>query len=144
MCSILIVRIMKNKLFVPFILLAVLLVACNDDGERQGDAYFSKGDYQNAIKAYDEYIEYQPTHVKSIYNRGRSYEELGQLDKAREGYARVLEIDPKNVNANLSIGKLYYGEKDFENAAFYFDNAVQAGGSNDAQSLLLRGRAHHK
>src|SRR5690606_3233619 len=124
-------------------LLLSFLVGCGNSGDSEGDTYFASGEYEKAIQAYSDYIAIPPSHVKSIYNRGRAYEELGQLDNAMADYERVLKIDPKNQNAYLSVGQLYYNEGDFDNALFYFDNAIKEGRSN-AQAFVLRGRANHK
>src|SRR5699024_8459024 len=98
------------------LLFLCIVVGCGNSGDSEGDTYFARGEYEKAVQAYSEYIAITPSHVKSIYNRGRAYEELGQLDDARADYERVLKIDPKNQNAYLSVGQLYYNEGDFDNA----------------------------
>jgi hypothetical protein len=49
----------------------------------------------------------------------------GDLDKARDGYKRVLELDPKNYEATLFIGDVYFKEKAFDSADEWFAKATQ-------------------
>ena len=65
-----------------FIILGLVLTSCGNEDEIMGDRLFEQGKYHDAISAYTKYLELQPTHVKSIYNRGRAFEELGQYGEA--------------------------------------------------------------
>ena len=44
--------------------------------------------------------------------------------KAREGYGRVLALDPKNYHANLFMGDTYFADKDPARAAVWFAKAA--------------------
>ena len=92
------------------ILSIALLWSCKDERSVLGDQYFAQGKYQKAIDAYTEYLRLEPFDIKSIYNRGRAYEELGKFDKAMDDFNRVLGEDPMNTNALLSIGNFHYRE----------------------------------
>ncbi|MGB3849173.1 MAG: tetratricopeptide repeat protein [Tunicatimonas sp.] len=123
--------------------LLVLSTACDSKNSQQGDQLFADGDYEQAISQYTDYIEYNPEDIKSIYNRGRAYEELGQYDKSLADYEKTLEIDPKNFNALMSIGKFHFRNKDYGDAAFYFDKAVKVK-ERSADAHYLSGRSNHK
>src|SRR6266513_7235 len=60
---------------------------------KPGEALIEKKQYQQAIEFYSEALKQAPV-IRAYANRGRSYAELGQHDKAIEDYTRVLEIDP--------------------------------------------------
>lgn len=49
----------------------------------------------------------------------------GDVEKAREGYKHVLELDPKNYEATLFIGDAYFKEKAFNAANEWFAKAAQ-------------------
>lgn len=121
----------------------LLTVACDSENSKQGDQLFSQGKYEEAISQYTQYIEYNPDDIKSIYNRGRAYEELGQYDKSIADYQKALEVDPKNTNALTSIGKVHFRNNQFGDAAFYFDKAIKIKGGS-AELHYLKGRANHK
>ena len=134
---------MKNK--ICFVLLALLLVGggCKDNRSLQGDAHFRNKEYQLAIEAYNDYLSLKPNNIKSLYNRGRSYEELGDFNRALQDYNRILEINPDNIQANLSIGKDFYRKNVFDNAAFYFDKVIKVDDTN-AVAHFFKGRSLHK
>jgi tetratricopeptide (TPR) repeat protein len=49
----------------------------------------------------------------------------GDLDKAREGYKKVLELDPKNYEATLFVGDVYFKERAYNSANEWFAKATQ-------------------
>ena len=123
--------------------LIIILGACDSKNSQQGDRLFADGDYEQAVSEYTSYIEYNPEDIKSIYNRGRAYEELGQYDKSLADYEKALEIDPKNFNALMSIGKFHFRNDNYGDAAFYFNKAVKVK-DRSADAHYLSGRANHK
>jgi len=56
----------------------------------------------------------------------------GDLDRAREGYKHVLELDPKNYEATLFIGDVYFKEKAFNTADEWFAKATQINPNREA------------
>ena len=49
----------------------------------------------------------------------------GDLDQALAGYARVLQRDPKNYEAHLYTGDVYYKKQSYEDAGTWFGRAIQ-------------------
>lgn len=49
----------------------------------------------------------------------------GELDSARKGYLHVLELDPKNYDATVYIGDVYFTERAYNSAGEWFDKAVK-------------------
>ena len=56
----------------------------------------------------------------------------GDLDKAREGYKRVLELDPKNYDATLFMGDVYFNEHAYNSANEWFAKAAQINPDREA------------
>ncbi|MDW3211107.1 MAG: tetratricopeptide repeat protein [Reichenbachiella sp.] len=123
--------------------LALALLACENEERTKGDTLYSDGKYAEAIKAYDEYLKLHPSHVKSLYNRGRSFEELGKFQKAYNDFEAVLEIDKKNTSAMLSLSKFYYRDHKFEKAKYYGQMAVKEN-VNLPQAHFWLGRSQHQ
>ena len=48
----------------------------------------------------------------------------GDLDKAREGYLHVLELDPKNYDAAVFVGDVYFKQHAFNSAGEWFARAI--------------------
>ncbi len=132
-----------GKWILAFSIISIFFFACDGNEYKMATQYFDQGEYQKAIAEYDEYLEYNPRHIQSLYNRGRAYEELGDFDKSLTNYQEILELDPTNANANLSIGKFHFRNEDYEDAAFYFDKAAKVL-RNDPQAQYLAARAFHK
>lgn len=49
----------------------------------------------------------------------------GNLDQARQGYLRVLELDPKNYDATVYVGDVYFSERAYNSAAEWFAKAIK-------------------
>jgi len=94
---------------VTFLLaLSSLLFSCEKSQTELADELFLSGSYSEAIEAYDIFIASHPTDEKSIYNRGRSYEELGELKNALKDFREAASIAPENIQIRQSLGLCYY------------------------------------
>jgi tetratricopeptide (TPR) repeat protein len=132
---------MKN-VFVLFFALAI--VSCSNENSKNGDKFFSNGEYEKAVEAYTVYLNTEPRDIKTIYNRGRAYEELGKYELALKDFNRVIKEDPLNVNAHLSIMADYYDRlNDYENTIFFAEKVLKLDETN-AYAFTLKGKAHQK
>lgn len=131
---------MKNYLLAT---LTVALFSCGNDERIKGDVLFADQAFEESIVAYNEYIALHPVHVKSIYNRGRAYEELGDFKNAFKDFTAVLEIDKKNTSALLSLAKYYYREANFEKSKYFASSAVKFN-EQLPQAQFWMGRAQHQ
>ena len=127
------------------ILLGLVLVifSCNSESSSEGDVYFERGEYKNAITSYNSYLSFNPSHVKTIYNRGRSYEELGRFDEALQDYETVVKMDEKNVNARLSISKVKYEQGKYAQALLSAEESLSLK-PNSASGHFLVARSKHQ
>lgn len=134
---------MRNTFIVIFSFL-LAISACKDERSDVGDQYFKNGEYKEAVAAYTEYLKLEPTHIKSLYNRGRAYEELGEHEKALADFHKVLKEDPLNANAYLSVtSDYYYRQNDYENTIFYADKTLKLN-ENNPVAHTLKGKAYQK
>ncbi|MCK5278955.1 MAG: tetratricopeptide repeat protein [Cyclobacteriaceae bacterium] len=133
---------MKFNYFL-FIVLMTIISACQNEKSLLGDKHFKTGQYNEAIEAYNDFLKLKPKHVKTIYNRGRCYQELSQYDRAMEDFNRVIELDANNENALLSIGQEMYRKEEYNSAAFYGEKVLERD-PNNAMAYYLKGRANHK
>ncbi|MEX2593284.1 MAG: tetratricopeptide repeat protein [Anditalea sp.] len=134
-------RIKKNiiYLFIPLI----LVTSCKKSDSDQGDQFYNNKQYEEAIVAFTDFLENNPRNINAIYTRGRSYEELGQLDEAETDFKSALALDDKNVQVLLSLSNLYQKMQKHELALLYADNATEIHGA-PAMAFLLKGRAYHQ
>lgn len=138
---------MKNtiKSFGKLLLIAlfVAISGCNSGLTTEADGFFRDGKYQEAVEAYNEYLTTKPKDIKSIYNRGRAYEELGDIESARKDFIRVLDLDNKNLNANLSMAQYWYNKKDYNKAIAFSDKVIATDG-RESMAYLIKGRCLHQ
>ncbi|MEQ8925248.1 MAG: tetratricopeptide repeat protein [Fulvivirga sp.] len=132
---------MKRLLVVALLMSAM---GCKNENSNEGDIHFSQGNYEKAIESYTIYLNTEPRDIKTIYNRGRAYEELGKFELALKDFRRVIKEDPLNVNAHLSItSDYYYRLNDYENTIFYAEKVLKLDETN-ATAFTLMGKAHQK
>jgi len=120
-----------------------LLAACGEDASERGDTYYASGQYEEAVAAYDDYLQSSPRNVKALYNRGRAHEELGNYEQAEADFKRALEHDSKNVQVMMSLSNLFQKQKNHSGALLYADYATEVSGA-PAMAFFLKARALHQ
>jgi len=138
---------MKNfkRFFLQIFTLVTLVFfsSCEKNDTEKADELFKSKDYQTAITHYSTYIESHPNDEKSFYNRGRAYEELGELEKAKENFMEAANLEPNNITFQMSLGIIYFKLKKFSSVVSYMENILKLK-SNDAHAFLLKGRAYQR
>ena len=119
------------------------LGACNQENSNEGDEFFTQEEYEKAIVSYDKFLSSNPTNVRALYNRGRSYEELGKLQLAEKDFLAALNQDTKNIHLLLSLSNLYQKLKNHNSALLYADYAVEVPGA-PAMAYFMKARALHQ
>lgn len=123
--------------------IVTILSACGEPPSDQGDNHFARGDYEAAVVAYDNYLDSNPRNVKSLYNRGRAHEELGNIEEAESDFKKAYELDNQNVQVLMSLSNLYQKQKNHTSALLYADYAVELPGA-PAMAYFLKARALHQ
>ncbi len=80
--------------------------------ERNADGWFRQAlEYdadpatrKQAIEAYDRVLALNPSHIDALLNRGTLAFEDGQLEAARDYFARGVEFEPQNSVARFNLG----------------------------------------
>ncbi len=132
-----------NWVFAALIGSVLMLGACSQGGSSKGDELFNLGKYKEAIAAYDSFLASNPKNVKALYNRGRSYEELGDFKNAEKDFLAALDQDSKNIQVLLSLSNIYQKQKNHSSALLYADYAVEIPGA-PAMAYFMKGRALHQ
>jgi serine/threonine protein kinase/tetratricopeptide (TPR) repeat protein len=63
-------------------------------------------DFPKAIEAYQNLIKVSPDNTDYLFDLGLAYENTGAYDKAREMFAKVVELDPKRIAGLRSLGRV--------------------------------------
>ena len=78
--------------------------------KQKGNEEFKKKNYMAAIGLYTEGISLDPLQDVLYSNRGLSYMNLNQSEKAKIDFARAIEINPKNIKALKRLSYIYIQE----------------------------------
>ncbi len=96
-----------------------------------GHVYYAMGDYNSALKKYQEYGEKYSDEYWADFawiNVAKCYEELNNLNGAMEAYKKVIDDYPDSVNAPralFNIGKLYEIMNNLNKALEYYNKVIQ-------------------
>ncbi|PLY04962.1 MAG: hypothetical protein C0622_01985 [Desulfuromonas sp.] len=74
-----------------------------------------KGDYQKAIELYNKALAYG-INGSVIGERGEVYEKIGDLDRARDDFRYVLELNPDYSYAYVPLANVYFKQGDYDAA----------------------------
>ena len=72
----------------------------------EGRAAFEKGQFEEAIKKYEESIKLNPKDDDAYYGLGRAYAKAGQIGKAEEAFRKCLELNPQRADAKTALQKI--------------------------------------
>lgn len=95
----------------------------------------SAGHYENSLKIYDKV-------PLTWYNLGICYTALNDTVKAEAAYLKSYELFPKGMASN-NLGVIRFWKKDYENAAKYFEVALQGSNPEKANILSNLGASYH-
>ena len=114
---------MKN-----FVIVALLLVMISCSGKKtiEGDNYYEQGEYSKALEAYDKYLSVYPRNTKTIYNRARTHEKLGDNTSAEADLKKLLNLDPDHLLGRITLGEMDFKAGDYAQALYEFDLAVES------------------
>lgn len=76
----------------------------------KGKIYYDQGKKDKFKEIMQEIIVKNPNDADSHYNIGVISAENGETEEARKAYRRVLELDPKYINAGINLSKTYIDE----------------------------------
>jgi tetratricopeptide (TPR) repeat protein len=90
----------------------------------RGNAHFREGDYEGAIKEYDEGLAVKPTDAATLILRGNAQYELGRLDDAYASYAKAYAADNSAADAVRGMALIASKKNDLADAATQFERLL--------------------
>lgn len=93
------------------------------------------GNYHDAIKYFNKYLEVFPSSAKAYYNRGNAYKDLGNYSDAISDYTKAIQLNPDLADAYFNRGIAYYDSGYPIKACSDWQKAYTLG-DKDAKDLL--------
>lgn len=106
----------------------------------RGIMYANRGDYAQALAAYDEAVRLTPDDGEILQHRGEAHLELGQLEAAIADATAAIALEPDDAEAHRTRAAAYVAMRQFDAALDDCEQAVTIG-KKDAEALRLRGLA---
>ena len=80
-----------------------------------------------AVEYFKSAILLNSKSIEAYYSLGMFYQDHGELNRAIEAYTAILQIDPKNKNANYNLGYIHFEYlKLYDKALEYFSKSFEA------------------
>lgn len=97
--------------------------------------------YGNCLAILNDYLG-EVTNPDFHYLKAIALQHLGERENAIDAYEQTLELDDRHFNANLNLGKIYYNDKNFEEAVHLLETAFLRR-KNDQKLLVALAKAHY-
>lgn len=91
----------------------------------RGIAYSRKGQYDQAIRDFDDSIKFDPTNDKAFNNRGVVYRTKGDYDRSIADFTEALKLNPDYANAFANRAESYQKKGDRERALSDLNEAIR-------------------
>jgi len=106
------------------------LAFCQKNGNdyaKEGLAYYSKGDCKNAIDSLNKAADYEDLKDSDTiyYSLALAYHMCGDLDKSIMHMLEAIKIKKNDFNYHKFLGRLYFAQKNYEDAIFQLETANQ-------------------
>ncbi len=102
-----------------------------------GNVYYQNGEYEEAIKWYQEAAEINPEVIDNHFNMALAYMSLQDDENTMYAFERVLEIDPENLDAIVNISNIAARLEDHEKSMEYLKKAVEVDPENEEFVSIL-------
>ncbi|BFF94659.1 stress-induced-phosphoprotein 1 [Drosophila madeirensis] len=101
-----------------------------EEEKEQGNHYFKKGDYSNAVKHYSEAIKRNPDDPKLYSNRAACYTKLAAFDLGLKDCETCIKLDEKFIKGYIRKGKILQGMQQTSKASSAYQKALELDPNN--------------
>ena len=103
----------------------------------RGNVYTGNGEYDRAIRDYDQSIKIDPKNAKSFNNRGVAYQKKGEHDRAIEDFDEAIKLDSGYASPFVNRAESHRNKGDYQRAVRDYDEAIRL---QPASHLVWNGR----
>jgi tetratricopeptide (TPR) repeat protein len=91
----------------------------------RANAYQSKGDYDRAIRDYDELVRLNPRYASVYVNRGLAYYNKGDYERVIADSTEAIRLDPGKMKAYNNRGNAYFNRGEYDQAISDYTDAMR-------------------
>ena len=91
--------------------------------------------FNDAIRSYKKAVFIDKGNVKAWNMLGYGYKSNGDLGKSIYAFRQAIKADPKDKNANFSLGVILASEKKYREAIPYFEQIIASGLDENRQAI---------
>nr|CAH7721404.1 unnamed protein product [Callosobruchus chinensis] len=111
--------------------------------KEEGNAFYKKKDFPNAITHYQKAIEHDPTDITFYNNLAAVYFEQKEYEKCIKECERAIDVGRENradfkliAKSFMRIGNAYRKMKDYKNAKTYYEKSMSEHRTPEVKTLL--------
>lgn len=131
---------MKRLLRTLTIVLLISATSSCSSNIKNIEHLFNDKKYEDAISDLNKHLFFHVTDLKALHMRARCYEELGELEKSKQDYERIISIDNTYAHAYAGLAKQLFDQKDYEGAELLILRAATLQQNPDFEIVYLLGR----
>jgi tetratricopeptide (TPR) repeat protein len=94
------------------------------DAYAQGVGLAHRGDYQDAVSAFNEALDADASYANAYYGRGNAHYDMGLYEQAGADYQAALEAGKDDIGTTWNLGWTHYVLGNFEQAIETTQNAL--------------------
>jgi len=95
------------------------------DYRTEGETCLAHGEFDEAVKDFNEAIRLDPHNATAYLYRGLAYEEEGDYPEAISDFDMALRIDPHHADTYLHRGDAYFALDDFDQSIHDYTEAIR-------------------
>lgn len=96
------------------------------------------GEYKEALGKYEQALQIDPNHAKTLFRVAFNYDMDGEDEKAIEYYERCIKLNPTYKNAFINLGILYEDKGEYDDAVYCFESVLDVEPTNARASLFVK------
>ena len=120
--------------FITVIFFGLLLSASSLNDPRRANEAFQRGDFEEAVRLYQEAIAQDPDNPRLLFNLGNALSKLGQTEEAInafEEFKRRTESAQEQSLADYNKGRLLSDKEQYDEALNHFREALRKNPNDD-------------
>lgn len=93
--------------------------------------------FNDAIRSFKKAVFIDKKNIVAWNMLGYSYKSNGDLNKSVYAYRQAIKTDPKDINANFSLGAILASKKRYKEAVPYLEQIIKSGRDEQGKAIVV-------